>query len=224
MHAFCFLRFVSEQIAQASDGAFLSLVPAKKEHDKNTEEFAKLAKSVAASLGLVLVAVNVSQQGKRRVLSITIHKKGSRVSLDDCENVSRRLEALLDQRAESEAGPIIEGAYALDVESPGIDRVLKTESEYKIFEGETVEVRLKESIEGLPNNLKGTLVGLHESSVRIKNPAAIVEKSKSSKSKAKEQKDDKAPLKEEFNLPLSSIYSVRLYPEISPAKSEETVI
>ena len=197
-------------------------MPAKDKQDNTIEEVSKLATSVISNLGLSLVAAAILQQGKRRVLNITIHRKGSRVSLDDCETVSRRLEAALDERAESDEGPVVEGAFVLDVESPGIDRILKKESEYPIFEGETVELRLKQSVDGLPIVIKGTLLGLRDSVVHIKNPCAL-ETSKPSKNKAKSGSSLQSPLKEEVALPLSSLYSVRLYPELSllAAKKEE---
>jgi ribosome maturation factor RimP len=201
-------------------------VPANSKQDKTIEEVTKLADDVISSLGLLLVSVDLQQQGKRKVLNITIHRKGSRVSLDDCENVSRRLEAALDERASSESGPIIPEAFVLDVESPGIDRTLKKESEYRIFQGETVELRVKEQIakvEGMPHTIKATLVGLHGDVVTVTNPMAIVEKSKPSKGKGKTAKAVQTQLTEELSIPLSSLYSVRLYPDLSliASKNEE---
>jgi len=199
-------------------------VPEKTKQDKTIEDVSKLAEDVVSKLGLLLVAVGILQQGKRRVLNITIHRKGSRVSLDDCENVSRNLEAVLEEHANGENGPVIEGAYVLDVESPGIDRVLKKDSDYRIFEGETVELRLKQSVDGLPLTIKGTLVRLDadqsDSVVHIKNPSSL-EASKTSKSKGNSKKDAPSTLKEEIALPLSSLYSVRLYPELSLAASKD---
>jgi ribosome maturation factor RimP len=196
-------------------------VPASNKPANTTEELSKLADSVISKLGLLLVSVNILQQGKRRVVNIAIHRKGGRVSLDDCEKVSRTLEAALDEQAASADAPVIEGAYVLDVESPGIDRVLKTDSEYRIFEGETVELKVKEQIAkelALPLLIKGTLVGLQDKAVAIKNPSSL-DKPKS-KSKAKAE-GAPAPLKEELVLPLSSLYSVRLYPELSMNAAKE---
>jgi ribosome maturation factor RimP len=201
-------------------------VPADSKQDKTIEEVTKLADDVISSLGLLLVSVNILQQGKRKVLNITIHRKGSRVSLDDCENVSRRLEAALDERANSEEGPIIHEAFVLDVESPGIDRTLKKESEYRIFQGETVELRMKEQIakvEGLPHTMKATLIGLKDDVVSVRNPSSIVEQSKSSKGKGKSAKAVQTTLKEELSIPLSSLYSVRLYPDLSLIASKDEV-
>lgn len=204
-------------------------VPDKTKPDKIIEDLTNLTEDVIKDLGLLLVSISILNQGKRRVLNIAIHRKGGRISLDDCEAVSRRLEAALDDRAASEMGPVLDGPYVLDVESPGIDRVLKKDSEYQVFAGETVEVRLKESIDNLPHEIKGTLIGLIEKEngkiVLIKNPSSL-EKHKSSKNKGKgkvtEDVDKTSNLKEEVALPFSSIYSVRLYPELAINALEQT--
>ncbi|MBX9668160.1 MAG: hypothetical protein K2X93_11100 [Candidatus Obscuribacterales bacterium] len=191
-------------------------MPAKQ--DKTIEEITKLTESVVSNLGLLIVGINIAQQGKRRVVNVTIHRKGERITLDDCEKVSRQLEQLLDERAESAEGPVIEGAYALEVESPGIDRILKKESEYRIFCGETVELRLKESIQGLPLVLKGRLLEFENSCFRIENPKSL-EKPKT-KGKAATAKDD-CEAAAEVSIPLTALYSVRLYPETQLAQSDE---
>lgn len=193
-------------------------MPEKTKQDQIIEELTRVTECVISDLGLLVVAIAILQQGKRRVLNIAIHRKGGRISLDDCETVSRRLEAALDDRANSELGPVIDGPYVLDVESPGIDRILKKDSDYQVFAGETVEVRLKESIDGLPQNIKGTLISLIENGdqkkVLIKNPSSL-DKQKTSKNKGKVKETDvtTSNLKEEVALPFTSIYSVRLYPE-----------
>lgn len=193
-------------------------VPEKNKQDQLIEELTKVTESVISDLGLLVVSIGILQQSKRRVLNIAIHRKGGRISLDDCETVSRRLEAALDERATSELGPVIDGAYVLDVESPGIDRILKKDSDYRVFAGETVEVRLKESVDGLPQTIKGTLISLIENenqkTVLIKNPSSL-ENQKPSKNRGKIKEIDvsTSKLKEEVALPLASIYSVRLYPE-----------
>lgn len=199
-------------------------MPAIKKQDNTIDKLSKLADSVISSLGLLLVSVNIIQQAKRRIVNVAIHRKGGRVSLDDCELVSRKLEAALDERASSELGPVLEGAYVLDVESPGIDRILKKESEYQVFSGETVELRVKEQVAkelALPLTIKATLVGLTDpenSTVKVLNPSSL---DKPKKGKGKADPATVPALKEELDLPLSSLYSVRLYPDLSMMTAKE---
>ena len=73
---------------------------------------------LSAEGGLELVDLEFVKEGANWYLRVYIDKEGG-VSIDDCEAVSRALEAKLD-----ETDPI-EQAYVLEVSSPGIDRPLK---------------------------------------------------------------------------------------------------
>ena len=59
-----------------------------------------------------------------------------RVDLEDCENLSRELSAVLDVE-----DPIPQ-AFNLEVSSPGIDRPLRTVSHYNYFAGSEVKIQL----------------------------------------------------------------------------------
>ena len=73
--------------------------------------------------GLELVDLEFVKEGVNWYLRVYIDKDGG-VNIDDCELVSRALEAKLD-----EIDPI-EQAYILEVSSPGIDRPLKIEADF----------------------------------------------------------------------------------------------
>jgi ribosome maturation factor RimP len=129
--------------------------------DKHTEilnQLCDLAQSVATPLGLCVVEVKFGQAGKRRTVEVTIHRRGSAVSLDDCEQVSRALEQLLDEQATADA-PLITGPYMLEVQSPGIDRTLKSEREFLAFIGQPVIVQTKEKVQDMGHRILGTLAG-----------------------------------------------------------------
>lgn len=78
----------------------------------------------------------------RSVLRITIDKQGG-VSIADCEEVSREVGKMLDEQ-----GFFGEKSYTLEVSSPGIDRPLKTERDFKRIVNKNVTVNLKESLNG----------------------------------------------------------------------------
>ena len=59
-----------------------------------------------------------------------------RVDLEDCENLSRELSAVLDVE-----DPIPQ-AFSLEVSSPGIDRPLRTAKHYKYFAGSEAKIQL----------------------------------------------------------------------------------
>lgn len=64
------------------------------------------------------------------------------IGVDDCEKVSRELSTLLDVEDP------IPAAYALEVSSPGADRILRTPAHFRRFVGERVHVELKQAREG----------------------------------------------------------------------------
>jgi ribosome maturation factor RimP len=63
-----------------------------------------------------------------------------RVDLEDCENLSRELSAVLD------VDDPIPQAYALEVGSPGIDRPLRTEQHFRYYAGSDIKVQLSHGL------------------------------------------------------------------------------
>ena len=82
------------------------------------------------------------------------------VSTDDCEKVSRFLSAELDR-----IDPI-EQNYYLEVSSPGMDRVLLREKDFKRFAGEQVDISLYKAASGR-KTYEGKLVGLVDGQIVI---------------------------------------------------------
>lgn len=175
----------------------------------NLDRIIQLAESVSSSFGLSLVDVRVAQQGKRRALEVTIYRPNGRISLDDCEAVSRQLEAALD----AEPDPILEGSFLLEVQSPGIDRKLSTEREFALFAGQPVEVKTKQKVEGLGAAFTGKLLGLENGSVRIDNPEKVSDAPKAKRAKAAKPED--AP-PASVAVEMTNIISVRLLPQMPP--------
>jgi len=82
------------------------------------------------------------------------------ISTDDCEKVSRFLSEKLD-----ETDPI-EQNYYLEVSSPGIERALLKESDYKRYAGRFVNVTLYQGIDG-KKTFYGKLEGLIDGDIVI---------------------------------------------------------
>ena len=90
----------------------------------NTEKkVLPLLEPIVAERGLELVDLEFVKEGANWYLRVYIDKEGG-VSIDDCEAVSRALEAKLDEKDP------IEQAYVLEVSSPGIDRPLKKDADF----------------------------------------------------------------------------------------------
>jgi ribosome maturation factor RimP len=181
-------------------------------NDSGLEKIKSIALEVTDKLELVLVDVKLTAQGKRRVLLVTIHRRGSRINLDDCEKASRALEERLDELASGEEATPLASGYDLEVESPGIDRTLKTASELTIFTGEKVEVKLKETHESLGQAFTGELAGHANGVTRIINPQPLAV---SSSKKAKQLAKAAPPPPPEVSVKDGSYISIKLYPDLS---------
>jgi ribosome maturation factor RimP len=88
-----------------------------------------------------LVDVEYVKEAGNQYLRVYVDKEGG-FTVDDCEIVSRALEVKLD-----ELDPI-QDAYILEVSSPGLDRPLKNEKDFKKSVGKEVEVKLYQGIDG----------------------------------------------------------------------------
>jgi ribosome maturation factor RimP len=76
--------------------------------------------------------------GKRSVLRVYIDKPGG-VTIDDCEKASNAISVLLDLENFSNT------PYSLEVSSPGLDRVLRGEKDFRMVIGYHVVLRVKDT-------------------------------------------------------------------------------
>lgn len=114
---------------------------------KTTELCESLVKSVVEGLGFTLCDVGFVKEYGDWVLTLYIDKEGG-VTIDDCEQVSRAVEPILD-----EADPI-EQQYYLSVSSLGLDRPLKKDADYARNLGKELEVKLY-----VPRDKKKSFIG-----------------------------------------------------------------
>ncbi|MDZ4383666.1 MAG: ribosome maturation factor RimP [Thermodesulfovibrionia bacterium] len=93
----------------------------------------EIIEPVIKGLGVALEDMELRKMGRRVFLRVIIDKEGG-VVIDDCEQVSREIEAQLDVEDP------IPYPYTLEVSSPGLDRPLKTPGDFKRFCGKTVRI------------------------------------------------------------------------------------
>lgn len=94
-----------------------------------------LAEPLLAELECELVELEVVAGQLGSVLRVYIDKPAGAM-IEDCERVSHALSAAL------EVNDPMPGAYALEVSTPGADRILRTGAHYARFVGERVHVEL----------------------------------------------------------------------------------
>ncbi|MZP31120.1 ribosome maturation factor RimP [Heliobacterium undosum] len=117
------------------------------------------ATPIVEELGLELVDVEWVKEGGNWYLRIFIDKE-SGIEMEDCQEVSRRIDEILDRE-----DPVAHG-YSLEVSSPGIDRPLKSDRDYERFQGETVRITTFAPVNGAKEHL-GELAGKNETSILI---------------------------------------------------------
>ena len=112
-------------------------------------------------LGYELVELERAGSKTRPILRIRIDRPGSDagVTLDDCSQVSRALEAYLDQ------SPELGERYVLEVSSPGVERPLVKRGDYERFAGKEVSIKTSEAVEDLGKRVEGVLRGIDERDV-----------------------------------------------------------
>ncbi len=122
----------------------------------NREKLNALIDEACKAVGVELVEFDMFRAGKREILRIYIDKADG-VDVEDCAAVSRHLSDAMDNDES-----LMEGAYTLEVSSPGIDRPLKSSRDFERNLNRLLRV-VRES--GKP--LSGTLVAFDEQNLAL---------------------------------------------------------
>jgi ribosome maturation factor RimP len=123
------------------------------------ERVRALAQPLAEARGLVLIDVEFGAERGRRVLRCVVDKGGG-ITLDDIEAFHRALDPLLDE------ADVISESYVLEVSSPGAERPLRSERDFRLFAGRRVRLAAREPVAGR-REWAGRLLGVAEGTVRL---------------------------------------------------------
>lgn len=146
------------------------------------DQLGELLGPVVANLGYELWEIEYAPRAGGGLLRLYIDSPDG-ISLDDCEKVSRAVSAVLD-----EADPI-PNEYTLEVSSPGMDRVLRTQAHFARFAGERVKVEMIQLISGR-KRFQGRLQKVGESEITLETDGG------------------------EVSLPIEDIHRARLIPDV----------
>lgn len=87
------------------------------------------------SMGYRIVLLRLIERGRGKTLSLMAERlDGVIMGFDDCTDISRTMSALMDVEDP------IQGAYNLEVMSPGIDRPLTREEDYERYKGYEIKL------------------------------------------------------------------------------------
>ena len=135
-------------------------------------DIARLAEVIepeAAALGLELVRVKMmaseAGDGAQALQVMAEDPATGQLIIDQCAVLSRRISDRLDS-LEEQGTVLIEGAYHLEVSSPGIDRPLTRAKDFADWAGHEARIVMEKDWDG-QHVLKGDLKGLSENDVTI---------------------------------------------------------
>ena len=106
--------------------------------DQIIQDLEQIAASTAAKAGFKIIGLQVI--GKTNPMTIQVqvrHEDHSDVSLEDCAQLSRPIGDSIEH------AKIINGAYVLEISSPGLNDILITDKDFETFKGFPIEVSTK---------------------------------------------------------------------------------
>lgn len=144
-----------------------------KRHDA-LEHLRPAASRIAASYGLDLFDLQVRREAVGWVIRVVIDRPAPAagteglteepVGIEDCQRVSHDLSALLDVEDGLTAG--LSGGFTLEVSSPGLDRPLRGEPDYRRFVGRLAKLVTREPVEA-QSHFAGRLAGVEDGMVLL---------------------------------------------------------
>ena len=121
----------------------------------------QLIQPVVQDMGFVFWGLEYLPQKNNAILRVYLdHENG--ITVDDCAECSREISALL------EVEDPINGAYVLEVSSPGLDRVLFESEQFERYLGEFAHVKLAQAVNGA-RNIKGIIKSVSNERVVVAN-------------------------------------------------------
>ena len=123
------------------------------------DELIKLLEPAIEHMGYELADLELKTGGADGLVRIFIDKTEG-IGIADCEAVSRQVSAILDVEDP------VQGNYALEVSSPGLDRTLTKPAHFKRFMGQDVRVKLRFPLSGR-RNYRGALKSADDEKIEV---------------------------------------------------------
>ncbi|MGI2327189.1 ribosome maturation factor RimP [Planococcus sp. YIM B11945] len=127
---------------------------------KITETVEQIAQPIVDELNLELVDVEFLKEGRNWFLRVYVDNPEAPIDIDQCALVSEKLSEVLDKEDP------IEQNYFLEVSSPGAERPLKKDKDFKKALGRFIYIKTYEAIEG-SKEFEGYLLAYNDDEVEI---------------------------------------------------------
>ena len=102
------------------------------------ENITPIIENTAMRYGVIPIEIELVKESSKWFLRVYLFSKDHDINLEDCEKVSRGLDNLLDD--------LIPFKYYLEISSPGVEKKLKSEKEYIVFNGKSIDLKLKKPL------------------------------------------------------------------------------
>ena len=133
------------------------------------EQIRAIAERVARSHGLEVWDIVSRRETTGQIVRVFIDRPGpaataeESVSIEDCEQVSREIGTILDVEDP------LPFTYTLEVSSPGLDRPLRGEEDYRRFAGRLAKIVVSEAVDN-QKAFEGRLRGIEDRTVLLEGP------------------------------------------------------
>jgi ribosome maturation factor RimP len=118
--------------------------------------------------GFILVDLDIIYEGQRFILRIlTDHPEGG-INLEECSYLNQKIGQLLDEKN------LINQSYILEVSSPGLDRPLKTEQDFKRCINKEIILYTHQPVKG-KKEIQGFIRGIKENNLLLEIEGQILD-------------------------------------------------
>jgi ribosome maturation factor RimP len=132
------------------------------------------AERIARSYGLDIFDVQLRRESVGTVLRVVIDRPDrgvpeapeDAVGIEECQRVSHDLSAVLDVEEDELGQPALAQNYTLEVSSPGLDRPLRHEADYRRFTGRLAKLVTTEPLDG-QSAFAGRISGIEDGHVLL---------------------------------------------------------
>lgn len=132
------------------------------------EELLNIIGAYLKDRGLDLVELIYRYEGRDLFLRVLADKPEGGITLDECTRINREIGDILDGK------DMIPGKYVLEVSSPGVDRPLKTKSDFSRCINKKIKLFLYEAING-KIEFDGIIKSTTEDSVCIQTSKGVMD-------------------------------------------------
>lgn len=126
------------------------------------EKVEDLLRPVVNSIGYKIYDIEYAKEAKNYFLRIFIDKENGSIDLEDCEKVNNAITDILDE------ANYIKEQYFLEVSSPGVERIIRKDTQLQENIGKNIEVRLFKPLNG-QKIYQGILKEFNDQEIIIEN-------------------------------------------------------